>query len=317
MSSYILPFDFAFLTVLILVPILSRVAFKLNFVDLPNIRKTHKGPVPLLGGLAIYLGYMITMFLCVDDSRLKTAIIISSTLIVSIGLIDDYYKSKKKDFSSLPKIIIQIIVAVILYSFGIKITGISSIFDGGMIFFSAEISLVVTLIWVVSLMNMINFLDGADGLAGGIAIISSMTLFLISYVKGLDVISLLSIILMGTTIGFLLYNFYPARIYMGDTGSVFLGLMLAIISIEGALKSATLLSIMMVIFVFGVPIFDTIIVFFNRWKNHKPLYTADRTHVHHRLLKKGYSIKQTVGLIYIVSLIFSVVSIGILVWIMF
>jgi len=317
MSSYILPFDFAFLTVLILVPILSRVAFKLNFVDLPNFRKTHKRPVPLLGGLAIYLGYMITMFLCVDDSRLKTAIIISSTLIVSIGLIDDYYKTKKKDFSSLPKLIIQIIVAVILYSFGIKITGISTIFGGGMIFFSAEISLVVTLIWVVSLMNMINFLDGADGLAGGIAIISSMTLFLISYVKGLDVISLLSIILMGTTIGFLLYNFYPARIYMGDTGSVFLGLMLAIISIEGALKSATLLSILMVIFVFGVPIFDTIIVFFNRWKNHKPLYTADRTHAHHRLLNKGYSIKQAVGLIYIVSLIFSIVSIGILVWIMF
>lgn len=316
MSSYILPFDFAFLTVLILVPILRRIAYKLNFVDIPNRRKIHIGPVPLLGGLAIYLGFIISMIFWIEDSRLKMAIIISSTLIVIIGLIDDYYKTQKKELSSLPKIIVQIIVVIVLYSFGVRIIGISSFFNEGMIYFSPGISLIVTALWIISLMNMINFLDGADGLASGIAIISSMTLFFISFVKGLDVISLLSIILMGTTLGFLLYNFYPAKIYMGDTGSVFLGLMLAIISIEGAIKSATLLSIVMVIFVFGVPIFDTLIVFFNRWRNHKPIYTADRTHAHHRLLKKGYTTKQAVGLLYIVSLIFSVVSIAILVWLM-
>ncbi len=317
MNSFILPFDFAFLTVIILVPIMRKLAFKYNFVDIPNKRKTHKEPIPLLGGVAIYLGYIITMFFWVEELRLKLAIVISSTLIVLIGLVDDYYKTRNKDLSSLPKVIIQILVGFVLYIFEIRIVGISSFFGEGMIFFSPELSLVVTLIWVIGLMNMINFLDGADGLASGVAIISAMTFFLISYVKGLDVISLLSIILMGATLGFLMYNFYPAKIFMGDTGSVLLGLILAIISIEGALKSATLLSILMVIFVFGVPIFDTIIVFYNRWRKHQPLYIADRSHAHHRLLKRGYSTTQAVTSLYLISILFSVISVGILLWIVF
>ncbi|OEF99243.1 hypothetical protein BHF71_09410 [Vulcanibacillus modesticaldus] len=308
MIRYILPFSFVFLLLLIMVPLFRRIAFKYNFVDVPSRRKVHNKPVPLLGGIAIFVGYILAIFLWLDSFRLTFAILISGVLIVGIGLLDDYYKTRGEDLSALPKIIVQFIAGLVLFSFGIRIMGITSIFSEGMIFFAPGISLFVTLLWVTALINMINFFDGADGLASGISIISSMTLFLISFVKGQEVTAMLSVILMGSSSGFLVYNFHPAKIFMGDAGSAFLGLILAIISIEGALKSATILSILMMILVFGVPIFDTILVLFNRWKNKKPLYIADKNHAHHRLLKKGYSQKQAVGLIYIISIIFSLVA---------
>lgn len=314
MSIYIIPFSFAFFSVLILVPILRKIAFKYHFVDIPTQRKIHQEPIPLLGGLAIFIGYMFSAWWWIDSLQLKMVILLSGSLIVGVGLLDDYYKTRGKDFSALPKIIIHFIAGILLFIFGIRIEGITAIFQGEMVLFTPGVSLLVTLLWIIGLMNMINFLDGADGLASGIALISSTTLFLISFVKGQEVTAVLSIILMGTSLGFLKHNFYPAKIFMGDAGSVFLGLILAVISIEGALKSATLLSILMVIFALGVPIFDTMLVLFNRWKNHRPLYIADQNHAHHRLLQKGYSQKQAVTLIYAVSILFSLVSALVLFW---
>lgn len=317
MISYAVPFGFTFLIVFLIIPLILKIAVKYNFVDQPNNRKAHKKAVPLLGGVAIYFAFIISLWIWVDPLNIKIAITICSTLIVGIGFIDDYYKTKKRELSVRPKIIVQIIVGVVLFLSGIRIIGITSFYDEGMIIFSLGISLFITLVWTVGLMNMINFLDGMDGLASGIVIISSITLFFVSYVKGIEVTSFLSIILMGATIGFLVYNTHPAKIFLGDAGSLFLGFMLAVISIEGALKSATLLSIVMVTFIFGVPIFDTVIVFFNRIKNRRPIYLADRSHAHHRLLKKGYNQRQTVTIIYLISIIFSIISIIILFRIVF
>jgi len=314
MTDYLLPFGFAFFSVLLIIPILRKIAFKYSFVDIPNKRKIHQQPVPLLGGAAIFIGYIINLLLWSDSSRIQLAVIIGGSLVIGVGLIDDFYKSRGRELPALPKAIVQFICGLILFAFGIKIQGISAIFDEGMIFFSPGLSLLITLIWVIGLMNMLNFLDGLDGLASGISIISSMTLFLISFVRGQETTAVMSVILMGTSLGFLRYNFYPAKIFMGDSGSLFLGMMLAIISIEGAIKSATLLSIIMVIFALGVPIFDTILVFFKRWINHKPLYMADQSHAHHRLLKKGYSQRQAVTYIYLISLLFSLLSILLLFW---
>jgi len=213
MSKYLIPFGFAFIFVYLFIPILSRIAFKLNFVDLPNKRKIHSKPIPLLGGLAIFLGYLLAVWLWVDSPRIKLAITLSGILVVGIGLLDDYYKTRKKDFPALPKLIVHLLVAVVLFYFGVRIVGITAFFGEGMLFFSVQISFLVTLVWVIGMMNMINFLDGLDGLASGIAIIASMTLFLISFIKGQEASALLSAILMGTTLGFLKYNFFPAKIF--------------------------------------------------------------------------------------------------------
>ena len=314
MTKFIILFGFAFLLVLLLIPLFSKIALKYNIVDFPNKRKIHLSPIPLLGGLAIFLGYIISIWIWVDSFRIQLAITISGSLIIGVGLLDDFYKSRKKDLTALPKLIVQFIAALILFAFGFRIIGITSFFGEGMTIFSPGISLLITLIWIIGLMNMLNFLDGLDGLASGITIISSMTLFLISYVRGQEVISMLSILLMGCSLGFLKYNFYPAKIFMGDSGSLFLGMVLAVISIEGAMKSATLLSITMVVLALGVPIFDTILVFLKRWREKKPLYIADQNHAHHRLLRRGYTQKQTVVLIYAVSIIFSLISILVLFW---
>ena len=312
MVKYLIPFSFAFFTALITVPLLGKLALKYNFVDLPNKRKVHKNPIPLLGGLAIFLSYILNLWLWFDSLILQSAITLIGALIVAVGLLDDYYKTKNKDFSPLIKIAVHFLAGLLIFSFGIRISGITSVFGEGIISFQPGLSLFITLLWVIGLMNIINFFDGLDGLASGIAIISSMTLFLISFVRGQEVIALLSVILMGTSLGFLRYNFHPAKIFMGDSGSAFLGLILAIISIEGAIKSATLLSIIMVILAFGVPIFDTVLVVFKRIKNHKPIYLADQSHAHHRLLKMGFSHKQAVATIYIISLLFSIASVIVL-----
>lgn len=317
MISYTVPFGFTFLVAFFLVPLIRKIAIRYDLVDQPNKRKVHKKAIPLLGGLAIYIAYIISLWVWVDPLNIKIAITICSTLIIGIGFIDDYYKSQKKDLKVLPKILVQITVGIVLFIFGVRIIGITSLFNEGMIIFSVGISLAITLVWTIGMMNMINFIDGIDGLAGGIAIISAMTLFFVSKVKDIEVTSLLSIILIGATVGFLVYNFYPAKIFLGDAGSLFLGFILAVISIEGALKSTTLLSILMVTFIFGVPIFDTLIVFYNRLKNHRPIYIADKGHAHHRLLRKGYNQKQVVTIIYLISITFSLVSIVILFWIVF
>lgn len=206
----------------------------------------------------------------------------------------------------------QIIAACILPIFGVSIQGIHIPFlEYGFILFPLWLRVFTTVIWVVAITNMMNFLDGVDGLAAGIAAISATTLF-IALLKGHEAMALLSIILIGTSLGFLRHNFHPARIFMGDAGATFLGYVLAAIAVGGAFKSATLVSMLIPVLALGVPIMDAFYVIFKRFRENRPIYIADKGHTFHYLMKSGLSQKQTVTFLYLLGICFSLVSIVIL-----
>jgi len=312
--AYIFPFFTAFIITYLFVPATRKIAVQLQVVDQPNQRKMHVDPIPLLGGLAIFIGFGITVILFVNITIKVLAMFVAGSLVLMIGIIDDWTKAHGHEFPALPKLLVQIVSSGVLIYGGFQITGIR-----GYIFAEQTawylpwwLGIFVTVIWVVGLMNMLNFLDGMDGLATGIAAISSMTLFFIALIQGQDALAILCIALLGTCVGFLKYNFHPAKIFMGDAGALFLGCILAAISIEGAFKSATLFTLVVPLLVFGVPIFDTAYVMFRRWRENRPIYIADKGHVHHRLLSIGLNQVQAVTFIYIVGLCLSLLSIVII-----
>ncbi len=315
--AFIFPFFTAFIITYIFVPLTRKIAFRYQVVDMPNQRKIHVDPIPLLGGLAIFIGFGMTVFLYVAVTPKMLSMFIAGSLVLCIGIIDDWAKAHGRDFPMLPKLLVQVIAAMVLVYGGYQITGIFGIAFAEQTawFFPSWLGVVLTVLWIVGLMNVLNFLDGMDGLATGIAAISSMTLFFIALIQGQIILALLCIALLGTTLGFLKYNFHPAKIFMGDAGALFLGCILAAISIEGAFKGATLLTLVVPLLVFGVPIFDTAYVMFRRWREKRPIYVADKGHLHHRLMGIGLSQIQAVTFIYIVGICFSLLSLVIVLFV--
>ncbi len=310
---YLLAFVFSFLLVFLTVPFVKKLALKTGFVDMPNQRKIHKSPIPLLGGVAIYAGFVITAGIFTHRSQEYFGLALGGLIIFLIGIIDDFYKTRKRDMKAWPKFLIQIVAASILPFFNIMIQGINIPFaHGTFVTFPIWLRYITTIIWVVGITNMMNFLDGVDGLAAGIAAISSTTLFLIALVKGLPAMAMLSVILVGTSLGFLRHNFHPARIFMGDAGATFLGYVLAAIAVDGAFKSATLVSVAIPVLALGVPIMDAFYVIIRRFRENRPIYVADKGHTFHRLIDSGLSQKQTVTFLYLLGICFSLVSIVIL-----
>lgn len=294
------------------VPFVRRLALKLGFVDRPNQRKIHKQPVPLLGGLCIYFGFLLTAAMFGVAGSTFSGIALGGLIIFIIGVIDDYYKTRGRDLKAWPKFVMQILAAVVLYSFGISIPGVNLPFSHTFYPFPTWLSCVTTVLWVVALTNMLNFLDGVDGLAAGIAAISSATLFCIALIKGQDQMAIFSLALTGAALGFLRHNFYPARIFMGDAGSTFLGFVLAAIAVDGAFKSATLVSLVVPVLALGVPIFDTLWVIIRRVRENRPVYVADKGHTFHMLMKSGLTQIQTVAFLYLVGICFSLASLVVL-----
>ncbi|WP_141709301.1 MraY family glycosyltransferase [Desulfuribacillus stibiiarsenatis] len=312
--TYVFSFFTAFLITYAFVPITRKIAIRLGIVDKPNGRKIHADPIPLLGGLAIFLGLGVSALLFIPMNQKIVTLFLAGSLVLMVGIIDDWNKAHGKDFPAWPKLIVQVISATVLYYGGIRILGIRGfMFDDQVTWqFFSIISFFLTILWIVAIMNMLNFLDGMDGLAAGISAISAMTLFLIALIQKQEILALLSIALLGTTLGFLKYNFHPAKIFMGDAGALFLGCILAGVSIEGAFKGATILTLFVPLFVFGVPIFDTLYVMFRRWRENRPIYVADKGHVHHRLMKLGLSQPHIVTFIYVVGICFSLLSLVII-----
>jgi UDP-GlcNAc:undecaprenyl-phosphate/decaprenyl-phosphate GlcNAc-1-phosphate transferase len=310
---YWLPGIIAFVIAFSFVPILRRCALRWHFVDMPNARKIHHDPLPLLGGVAIFTGFLAAGFIY---SMTKHAlpkpyigVFIGAAILFAIGLVDDYYKTRKKDFSAGIRFVLQIISAVLVASFGGTVHGFTSPFGHhNFVQLPYILSLILTVVWIVGVINVFNFLDGVDGLAAGIAAISACTLLFIAILKGDTTSAVLASCLMGASLGFLRHNFYPARIIMGDSGSTVLGFLLASISVVGAFKSATLVSIVVPVLALGVPIFDGIRVVIERALAGKPVYKPDQNHGHHRLLRAGFSQVQTVAVMYIVSACFSLAS---------
>jgi len=286
----------------VVTPFVIKLAHKVGAMDVPkDNRRVHKVPIPRLGGLAIYIAFMVSVLVTFKlDTRLL-GVIVGGTIIVIIGIFDDI-----KPLSAKVKLLGQIVAAgVVVYS-GVRIDFITNplsyLFDGVNTYIKfGNWAYPLTMIWIVGITNAINFIDGLDGLAAGISIISAVTLSVVAIILGQDYMAVMALTLAGAAIGFLPYNFNPAKIFMGDTGSLFLGFMLSVISIMGVLKSAAALSILVPVFAIGLPIFDTLMAIIRRSLSGKPIMQADKGHLHHKMLDKGLSQKQAVLTLYSIS----------------
>jgi UDP-GlcNAc:undecaprenyl-phosphate GlcNAc-1-phosphate transferase len=306
---YVLSFVTAFAFVYASIPYVRKFAVRIGFVDKPNERKIHKHPIPLLGGLPLYVGFVLTSGLFGQAGKTFWGIAVGGFLIFVIGILDDYYKTRGKDFRAWPKFVMQILAAVILILFGVNIGGVSLPFHHTFYPFPGWLSAFATILWVVAITNMINLLDGVDGLAAGLSAISAMSLFFIALLKAQPAMAVFAVVLMGAALGFLRHNFHPARIFMGDSGATFVGFVLAAIAVNGAFKSATLVSLVVPVLALGVPILDTLWVIVRRLRENRPIYVADKGHTFHLLMKSGLSQVQTVAFLYLVGICFSLASI--------
>ncbi|OFI06203.1 putative undecaprenyl-phosphate N-acetylglucosaminyl 1-phosphate transferase [Clostridium acetireducens DSM 10703] len=289
----------AFTISFMLTPFVKKFAFHINVIDIPKgKRKIHKKPIPLLGGLAIYISFILTLIFKLGKlSNSELGIIIGATIILIGGFIDD-----KWDIKPLYKLLFQIAATIFLIFFGVKIKIITNpFFTYNQYINIGCFSIPLTIIWVIGITNAFNLIDGLDGLAAGVALISSITILVIALLNQRNEAAILMAILSGSILGFLPYNFNPASIFMGDTGSQLLGFLLASISIEGAIKSATAFAIAVPILALGLPIYDTLFAMIRRKINGKPIMQADKGHLHHRLLGLGLTQKQAVIIMYLVS----------------
>lgn len=295
-----------FLTSYFLIPPIIVVARRLGAVDRPDgKRKIHTNPTPRLGGIAIYAGILtgilsgIVMLIAAKQSiyvemSSLLGIFVGASFIVLLGVADDFFSLRP-----LEKYLGQIASAFIAIIFGYSISFINLPYFGmvSLGFWSIPI----TLFWITAMINIINFIDGLDGLAAGVSAIAGASFLIHLVIKGNFTLSLIVASLIGASLGFLRYNFYPARIFMGDSGSMLLGYLFGVISINGVLKSVSALSLLVPIVVMGVPIVDTFLAIVRRASAGRPITEADSKHIHHRLMHKGLGHKGAVIVIYIWS----------------
>lgn len=311
--AYIAAFLISFAIVYLLIPPLGRLAFRLDFVDKPQQgveRKLHREPIPLTASYAIYLGFTAAYLLMADWAGYETlAVLAGGALLLIIGSVDDWYKTHGRDFPALPKALVQVAAAVLVYLAGIEFTGFFNPFSGEYVLLPGWLQFVLTILWIFGVTTVINFSDGMDGLAGALTAISAGTLFIVALVKGQDHSAMMAIILLAAAIAYLKYNKPPAKIFMGDAGATFLGFVLAVIALDGVFKQATLLSLFIPILALGVPIFDNLFVVFRRMIQGKPIYQADASQVHYRLLRAGYNNRQALALLSLLSLCLGLSSI--------
>lgn len=279
--------------------------------DAPDARKVHEHPIPRIGGIGIYVAFMAAVLL-VHGLYGKTAeieqgiigILAGGTVIVLVGLIDDY-----KNLPAKVKLLGQIAAAAVtVVLFDVRIDFITDPF--GDYIYLEFLAIPATIFWIVGITNTVNLIDGLDGLAAGVATIASMTIFLVSLQFGFEPIAVLTAALAGSAFGFLYYNFNPARIFMGDTGSMFLGFILAGISVIGAVKSAATIALIVPILALGLPILDTTFAIVRRKRAGVPIFKPDRGHLHHRLLDLGFSQRQAVLLMYVISALLGLAAIA-------
>lgn len=315
MNLYISAFLTASILSFVLTPLAKKLAHKIGAIDVPkDDRRVHKTPIPRLGGLAIYLATFITIFVfglmgeVTMDSSI-VAIFIGASIIVVMGMVDD-----TKPLSAKVKLLGQIIAALVLVKGGIRIEVFSNPFIEGYNVTSLGVfSIPVTVIWIVGITNTLNLIDGLDGLAAGVGAIASLSLFFVAanFVNISPfyyVVMFIAVVLSGAAVGFLPYNFNPAKIFMGDTGSLFLGYMFAVLSVRGVMKGVTTLSFVLPIVILGLPIFDTAFAIVRRSLKGQPIMQADKGHVHHRFLRLGYTQKQTVLTMYLICVALGMIA---------
>lgn len=280
-------------------PMVKALANKVGAVDVPkDARRMHKVPIPRMGGLAIFLGFLFSVLLFVDIDKQLQGILIGAIVIVILGIIDDIVP-----LNALLKFFIQIFAALIVVYHGTQITMFSNpnIFSSNPYINLGAWSIPVTVIWIVAITNAVNLIDGLDGLAVGISSIASFSLLVIALIVPERNVAILMAALAGACIGFMPYNLNPAKIFMGDTGSTFLGFILASISIQGLFKFYAVVSFAVPFLILGLPIFDTMFAIIRRLLHGQNPMRADRGHVHHRLMDMGFNQKQSVSILYLMS----------------
>ena len=277
-------------------PFVMKLAVRIGAVDVPrDNRRMHKVPIPRLGGLAIVIAFLLCTFLFVKlDSQIQ-GVLLGAIIILVVGVLDDCLTLK-----AMPKFIAQIVAACLVYRSGCEIRYVTNPFSVQPIdlgFFSGF----VTVVWIVMMTNAVNFIDGLDGLAVGVSGISTGTMLVIAMLLGEESVAVILAALLGACLGFIPFNFNPARIFMGDTGSTFLGFVLASMSVQGLFKMYAVISFVVPFLILGVPFFDITFAVIRRLAKHQNPMTADRGHIHHRLIDMGLNQKQSVAIVYMLT----------------
>ena len=288
----------AMLVSFVATPLVKRLAYKIGAVDVPkDNRRMHDHPIPRLGGLAIFIGCVVSILAFAEIDMNLRGILLGSCLVVAVGVVDDSHP-----LGAGVKFILQIVAALIAVGHGVVIETIANPFPWGGTYWSFGIWAVpITVIWIVAVTNSVNLIDGLDGLADGVSTIGAFTMLVIALLMGDLEIAVITAALVGACVGFLPFNRNPAKIFMGDTGSTFLGFMLGTVSVIGLFKLYAMISFIVPFIILGFPIFDTVSAFTRRiLKGQNPM-KADRSHTHHKLIDMGMNQKQAVSTLYIVS----------------
>lgn len=280
----------------------KKLAIQFGAVDFPNRRKIHTKVTPRLGGLAIFAGSLLGLLYLYPSHPNLPEIILGATVIIITGALDDRYGLRPG-----VKLTGQLIAASFLISDGLIIDRLTLPLFGTVEL--GFLSVLITIIWVVGITNAINLIDGLDGLATGVTTIALISIFIMAIIDVQVIVAYLSIVLIGANLGFLYHNFYPAKIYMGDTGSNFLGYMIAVVSMLGLFKNIALFSFIIPVIVLAVPIFDTLFAIVRRAYNKENIMRADNKHIHYQLLRQGYSHRKTVLILYVFSALFGMMAI--------
>ncbi|MEW5954775.1 MAG: MraY family glycosyltransferase [Bacillota bacterium] len=303
MEKLLLGFLAAFGLAWFLTPYVRKMAFRIGAVDLPDQRKVHDGVMPRLGGLAIYLSFVIVVLATRDPTPAVLGLIAGATAIVLVGVIDDI-----RGLPAWTKLAGQVAAAACVIPFGINVQFLTNPLNGEMIYLGL-LGIPLTIIWLVAVTNAVNLIDGLDGLAGGVSCIAAITLGVVALTQwqvfgigGQAEVITMAFILACAILGFLKFNFHPARIFLGDTGSMFLGFTLATLAVMGVAKSATAISVFIPLVILGIPLLDSVFAVIRRYNTNRPIFQPDKEHLHHQLLAMGLTHRQTVLVIYAVSL---------------
>lgn len=295
----ILGFVVAFVATLLITPLVIKIAKKFDIVDKPNARKVHKNIIPRLGGAAIFFGVTLGFFAAGLTDENMTTIICGGIIMFVLGVFDDKY-----DLPAVYKFLVQLFVAMAVVRSGLAFQFIDVPFIGAVE--TGALSGVLTVLWILGVTNAINLIDGLDGLSGGISFIALTTTAFLAAMEADYLCFVLAMIYMGSLLGFLFHNFHPAKIFMGDSGSLFVGYSIAIISLLGSFKSATFVSLLIPVMILGVPVFDTLAAIVRRIANKRSISAPDKGHMHHRLLELGFSHRASVLILYGLAIMFSV-----------
>ncbi|MCL2373023.1 MAG: undecaprenyl/decaprenyl-phosphate alpha-N-acetylglucosaminyl 1-phosphate transferase [Defluviitaleaceae bacterium] len=313
MVQYLLAFAVVFFISLALMPFVARLAHRFDFTDKPTERKKHNLPIPLTGGLVMFVAFSVGFFMFAIGFDTSLLFIFGgAAMIVLVGLVDDYSKTKEREFPVWPRLLVHFAAAAVAFAGNVRFTGFFNFFTGYYIYLPVGLQFALTVLWIMGLVTVFNFMDGLDGLSGLLALVAGSTFFIVAIYMNQPESAFLSLILVAAICGFLRFNLPPAKVYMGDSGAYLLGYMLAAISLQGAFKQATVVSLAIPMLAMGVPIFDGVLVVVRRLLARKPAHVADSTnitHLHFRLMKSGMKPGRAVAIIFLLSLCLNVASV--------